>query len=776
MDRAIRILHLEDDPADAELIAATIADDGLSCDITRVSSGPAFVAALDQGWDLVLCDYSIPGFDGVSAQRLTRERSPDVPFVFVSGTMGEEIAIERLKAGATDYVLKQRLGRLPAAVRRALVEAEERRTRRALEGAVEFLEQLIAASPSMILRFEADGLRSATFVSSNIGWLLGYASDEVVGTAGFWESIIHADDRAGVVDGLREAMAATVTQIEQEYRLRSKDGRYRSFYTLLRLDYDSDGRPSSILAYALDISDRKAAEDDLQRANTFLDSVVEHLPVMLFVKDARDLRFMRFNRAAEEILGVSRSELVGRSDADVFPTDLARAYIAADRAVLSGRTVVDIPDETVATRGGESRSLYTQKIPICDAAGEPIYLLGISEDITERKAAQEAARLSRLEAERASRAKSEFLSRMSHDLRTPLNAILGFAQLLDMDTLSGEQADNVRHILRGGSHLLELINEVLDIARIEAGHLSLSMEPVAVADAVRHVVDLVRPLGAAREILVSTDVADDTRTHVLADRQRLNQVLLNLVANAVKYNRDGGVVLVSCSVEGSRVRIAVRDTGAGIPEAKRALLFQPFERLGADRSAIEGTGLGLAVSKGLTEAMGGAIGVESETDIGSTFWIDLPESAAAAAPRAEESAPLPSPTGAATAGVVLYVEDNPSNVRLLERLLGRRRGVTLLTAPTGEEAMTIALREQPDLILLDLHLPDITGEEVLRRLWANPTTRRIPVAMLSADAMTTQAKRLMAAGAVAYLTKPLQLAVLLNLLDQHLPAHETQSG
>lgn len=776
MDRAIRILHLEDDPVDAELIAAAIADDGLVCEITRVSSRAAFLASLEQPWDLVLCDYSIPGFDGVSAQKISRERSRDLPFVFVSGTIGEEIAIERLKEGATDYVLKQRLGRLPAAVRRALVEADERRARRALEGAIEFLEQLIAASPSMILRFEPDGLRCATFVSSNIGWLLGYAAEEVVGTAGFWESIIHAEDRPAIVDGLREAMAATVTQIEQEYRLRSKDGRYGSFYTLLRLDYDSDGHPSSILAYALDISDRKAAEDDLQRANTFLDSVVEQLPVMLFVKDARDLRFMRFNRAAEEILGVSRSELVGRTDADMFPTDLARTYGSADRAVLSGRTVVDIPEEIITTRGGDSRILHTRKIPICDAAGEPIYLLGISEDITERKAAQEAARLSRLEAERASRAKSDFLSRMSHDLRTPLNAILGFAQLLDMDTLSVEQADSVRQILRGGSHLLDLINEVLDIARIEAGHLSLSLEPVAVADTVRHVVDLVRPLGAARDISVSTDVNDAARTHVVADRQRLNQVLLNLVANAVKYNRDGGVVLVSSAVQAGRVRIAVRDTGAGIPEAKRALLFQPFERLGADQTAIEGTGLGLAVSKGLTEAMGGAIGAESQTDIGSTFWIELPESVAAAATPGVQPSPSPSAIAAATSGVVLYVEDNHSNVRLMERLLSRRRGVTLLNAPTGEEALATARREHPDLILLDLHLPDIPGEEVLRQLWADAATRPIPVAILSADAMNHQAKRLMAAGAVAYLTKPLQLARLLQLLDQHLPAHETRNG
>jgi PAS domain S-box-containing protein len=680
MDRSLRILHLEDDPADAELIAATLAADGLVCHCTRVSSRAQFVEAIDAAWDLILGDFAMPGFDGVTAQQIARERRPDVPFVFVSGTIGEEVAIERLKAGATDYVLKQRLARLPSAIRRALQEADERRERRRAESEVRRL---------------------------------------------------NAELEQRVVERTAQLAAANRALAQREREL----------------------------------EDAKAF---LQRTNDFLDSVVEHLPVMLFVKDARDLRYVRFNRAGEEMLGMSRSDLIGRTDDEVFPIHLAAAFTAADRNVLAGRSVVEIPEEIVASQARGPRVVHTKKIPICDAGGEPLYLLGISEDVTERKVAQEAARLSRLEAERASRAKSEFLSRMSHDLRTPLNAILGFAQLLEMDPLSPEQADSVKQILRGGSHLLELINEVLDIARIEAGHLTLSPEPVAVGEVVPQVVDLVRPLAAASGIRVSTDLASAC-PHVHADRQRLKQVLLNFIANAVKYNRPRGSVTVSCAAVAGRVRISVRDTGAGIPEEKRALLFQPFERLGADQGGIEGTGLGLAVSKGLTEAMGGTIGVESEIDVGSTFWIELPQDDAPA--RAEvEAPPSPVPTAAATSGTILYVEDNRSNVRLLERLLGRRRGVHLVTAASGEAALDRARRHRPDLILLDLHLPDIPGEEVLRRLWADPATRPIPVAILSADATASQSQRLLAAGAVAYLTKPLQLTGLLRLLDERLPS------
>ena len=509
MDQILRILHLEDDAVDAELVAATLAQEGVVCECVRAASREQFLSAIDGAFDLILSDYAIPGFDGVSAQTIARERRPDLPFVFVSGTMGEEVAIDRMKAGATDYVLKHRLMRLAPAVRRALEESHNRRQRERAEAEVHrlnaeleervvertaqlaeanrllarreaelaqanaFLEHVVAASPSMIFRFEPDDLR-VTYVSPNIGWLLGFTPAEVIGVPGFWESIIHPDDRAEALTRLRQAMDAMVVQIEQEYRCRSKDGRYRWFFNLLRIEYGEDGRPAAVLGYALDIADRKAAEEEVQRANAFLDSIIENLPVMLFVKDARDLRFVRFNRAGERMLSIARTTILGKTDKDLFPSHVADAYGATDRATLTGRSIVDIPEDIVPTRDRGPRILHTRKIPICDSRGEPAYLLGISEDITERRTAEEEARLAKLEAERANRAKSEFLSRMSHDLRTPLNAVLGFAQLLELDSLPAEQSDSVGQILKGGRHLLELINEVLDIARIESGRLNIS--------------------------------------------------------------------------------------------------------------------------------------------------------------------------------------------------------------------------------------------------------------------------------------------------------------
>jgi PAS domain S-box-containing protein len=385
----------------------------------------------------------------------------------------------------------------------------------------------------------------------------------------------------------------------------------------------------------------------------------------------------------------------------------------------------------------------------------------LQHEIAERRRAEE-------EADRANRAKSDFLSRMSHELRTPLNGILGFAQLLQMESLPVDQEESVAHILKAGRHLLGLINEVLNISRIEAGHLELSMEPVPVDDALRGAIDLVRPLAAQRDIELGDKVAGDHR-HVLADRQRLQQVLLNLLSNAVKYNRTRGAVAVSCEERpGGRLRILVTDTGYGISPDKLERLFIPFDRLGAEETGIEGTGLGLALSKHLVEVMGGTLHVTSQVGVGSTFAVELPLTAA---PVDVLKLPGASPTVQAERQegrmVVLYIEDNVSNLRLVEQVLSRRPQTTLLSAMQGQLGLDLAREHRPDLILLDLHLPDVPGDEVLRRLLEEPRTRGIPVVILTADATPRQVERLLAAGAEAYLTKPLDVRQLLALVDQH---------
>src|SRR5205809_2206959 len=386
--------------------------------------------------------------------------------------------------------------------------------------------------------------------------------------------------------------------------------------------------------------------------------------------------------------------------------------------------------ERVKHHAGELEERVHERTLALGAANEQL-----QQEIAERRRAE-------AKADHANRAKSDFLSRMSHELRTPLNGILGFAQLLEMEPLPAGHEESVAQILKAGRHLLGLINEVLDISRIETGRLQLSLEPVPVDETLRGALDIVRPIAAQHGIELSAEVADDRR-HVVADRQRLQQVLLNLLSNAVKYNRTGGVVGVSCEERaGGRLRILVTDTGPGIAPGKLERLFTPFDRLGAEATGVEGTGLGLALSKHLVDAMGGTLDVMSQVGVGSTFAVELPLTAAPVAalePRGGSPTVDPAPPDARM--VVLYIEDNLSNLRLIEQVLGRRPRTTLLSAMQGRLGLDLAREHRPDLILLDLHLPDLPGQEVLRRLLDEPRTREIPVIILSADASPGQGER-----------------------------------
>jgi len=515
----------------------------------------------------------------------------------------------------------------------------------------------------------------------------------------------------------------------------------------------------------LDITERKDAEEELRRAEAFLDSVVENIPNMVFVKSAEDLRFVRFNRAGEELLGCSRSELLGKNDHDFFLPEEAEFFTSKDRQVLESGRLVDVPEERIETREHGERYLHTRKIPILDADGHPAYLLGISEDITDRRVADAQIRESKELAERANRAKDEFLSRMSHELRTPLNAVLGFAQILEMEDPTPDQHESIRQILAAGRHLLGLIDEVLDVSRIATGKLSLSSEPVSVTDALTEAADLIRPLAVERGIRLRIDDADGL--HVQADRQRLKQVLLNLLSNGVKYNREGGDILVTWEhVTPERLAIRVADTGLGIAPEAMARLFDPFDRLGAEMSGVEGTGLGLALSKGLIEAMGGTVKAESEAGAGSAFTIELSLAEQPVDRFEREWGGLEAPSGQVTPSrTILYIEDNLSNLRLIERIISDDPQIRLLSAMQASLGLELARDHLPDLILLDLHLPDMAGDEALRRLREDPTTRTIPVMIISADATQAQINRLLAAGADEYLTKPLDVKRFLQVLE-----------
>ncbi|MGF6273623.1 signal transduction histidine kinase/ActR/RegA family two-component response regulator [Massilia sp. UYP11] len=367
------------------------------------------------------------------------------------------------------------------------------------------------------------------------------------------------------------------------------------------------------------------------------------------------------------------------------------------------------------------------------------------------------------EARSANQAKSAFLSSMSHELRTPLNAILGFAQILTSDKLPStleQKKEFANHILKSGRHLLTLINEILDLAKVESGTITLSMEPVALSTMLLEVRTMIEPIAATRKVRALFPEVDGAV--VMADRTRLKQVLLNLLSNAVKYNREEGAVVVSCEQSGpQRLRLSVRDTGLGLNPEQLANLFQPFNRLGQEAGAHEGTGIGLVVTKRLVELMGGEIGVTSSRGVGSVFWIELASTAPLASAPPERGPQAETAPGAPSAEcaprLVLYVEDNPANLRLVEQIFAFRPDLRLLAAADGHLGLELARAHRPDAILMDLNLPGMGGFEVLRQLRADPATTWIPVIALTANAMPHDIERGMAAGFCRYLTKPIDI-------------------
>jgi signal transduction histidine kinase/ActR/RegA family two-component response regulator len=369
------------------------------------------------------------------------------------------------------------------------------------------------------------------------------------------------------------------------------------------------------------------------------------------------------------------------------------------------------------------------------------------------------------EARSANQAKSAFLSSMSHELRTPLNAILGFAQILTSNTLPStleQKKEFANHILKSGRHLLTLINEILDLAKVESGTITLSMEPVALADILLECRTMIEPIAATRKVRVLFPDVDGAV--VMADRTRLKQVMLNLLSNAVKYNRDEGAVVLTCDqCTPTRMRLSIQDTGNGLNPEQVASLFQPFNRLGQESGTQEGTGIGLVVTKRLVELMGGEIGVTSSPGVGSVFWIELASTAPRTSSLAERVAPAGNgATSSASASdvaprLLLYVEDNPANLRLVEEIVAFRRDLRLLAAHDGHLGLQLARAHRPDIILMDLNLPGMSGFEVLRQLGADAETADIPVIALTANAMPRDIERGVAAGFHRYLTKPIDI-------------------
>ncbi|MCU1231446.1 MAG: sensor hybrid histidine kinase, partial [Acidobacteria bacterium] len=560
--------------------------------------------------------------------------------------------------------------------------------------------------------------------------------------------------------------------IEDIYELTyiRKDGsRFPAIVSVTALR-DDRGAIIGYLLIGTDNSARKHVEEKLRWTEESFRLMVESVSDYAIVMLDPDGHVVSWNTGAERIKGFNADEIVGHHFATFYPP----AAVAENKpqrdlelAAASGR------HEDEGWRVRKDGSMFWANVvftAIRDQAGSLRGFAKLTRDLTERNKVEAALTNAKAAAEKANLAKSDFLSSMSHELRSPLNAILGFAQLMESDSPAPTQSQNesIGQILHAGWYLLDLINEILDLATIESGKLSMSLEPVSLNEVLHECQLMVEPIAQKRGIAM-TFPGNDAAWSVRADRTRIKQVLINLLSNAIKYNTPEGSVVVDCSstITPGNIRITVTDTGAGLPPEKIAQLFQPFNRLGQEGNGEEGTGIGLVVSKRLVELMEGIIGVESSVGTGSVFWIELPSTAPLSLVIPAEHAVFVETAVPESARVrtLLYVEDNPANLKLVEKLIARRPDIRLLSAIDGNRGVELARSCLPDVILMDINLPGISGIEALRILRETAVTASIPVVALSANAIPRDIQKGLEAGFFRYLTKPIKVGEFMDALN-----------
>ncbi|MDD2304438.1 MAG: ABC transporter substrate-binding protein [Prolixibacteraceae bacterium] len=674
-----------------------------------------------------------------------------------------------------------------------------------LEKSEALYRSVIHASPDSIIITDLEG--NIEYLSPQAVRMFDYIPEEILGRP--LVTFIHPDDRQRALNNIGLMFDGNFTGAA-EYKTIKSNGEILHTESNAEFIRATDGKLEKIIIVTRDISDRKNAEEKIKQGEKRFIQIVEQSQTVIWEVDADGL-YTYVSPVAKAAWGYSPDDLIGKKHFyELHPEENREEFKKAALSVFAAKQSFRELGNPILNPNGKVIWVLTNGEPILDEQNNLLGYRGSDNDITvlkenekaikelnvsleakveerttqliisnsnlrneieERKQVEIELQRAKIEAEQANLSKSEFLSRMSHELRTPMNSILGFAQLLEMGELTPPQKKGVQHILRSGKHLLNLINEVLDITRIEAGHLSLSIEPLQLARVISEIVDGIRPQTLEKQLSLKFKPSATNRQFVLADKQRLQQILINLLGNAIKYNKPEGKIVIetqeiaATGEAPAKIRISVIDTGIGISPEGISKLFNPFERIGAEQSAEEGTGLGLTVVKKLTEAMKGAIGVESVPEQGSTFWIDLLQ--AESQPEVYKP-PVDSENNdqEGKKGTILYIEDNQSNIELVEQILDHHRpNIRLITTINGKETVQLAFENKPDLVILDLNLPDIHGSEVIKNLKNELTTQHIPVVVVSADAMKLQREKLKKLGAVDYMTKPINVQVFLNTID-----------
>jgi len=633
----------------------------------------------------------------------------------------------------------------------------------------DLFQRLLETSPDAVVVADVTG--QILFANEQAERLFGYSREELVGRN--VDLLVPGRLRAAhAIHRERYAAAPRLRPMGSGLSLFAQKRSGAEFPVEISLSPVTIGDRTLLSANIRDITERVQSEVAVRRLQGQLLSAVESIQGAFGLFDSND-RLVLCNSSYRQIMGrLLQGELVGKTFDDLLSASVAAGAFALD--TTSAESLIARWRAHHAAQAGalDVRTPSGQDLRVVERETADGGVVATIWDVTDEVTHEEELRHARAQAEAASAAKTEFLASMSHELRTPLNAILGFAQLLRRDKktpLSSRQNERVDHVLAGGEHLLRLIDDVLDLARIEAGRVLISLEPVDVVPVLDEVKDTLDSLAARNDINLSVQAIDLDAREVVADRTRFKQVLLNYGSNAIKYGKSGGRVAFAVQARGNQARVSVLDDGMGIALDKQPLVFQPFQRAGQEAGPIEGTGIGLVISKRLAELMHGAVGFESEPGEGSCFWIELPLHRSTLA--SGEDARLPgnrpiASTPPSRRQVVVYVEDNPSNIAFMVDLLEDFEHVELLTAPSAELGVELVRARRPDVVIMDINLPGMSGFEATRQLALWPETRDIPVIALSAAAMIRDAAKLAGAGFYRYLTKPVKVDELTAVLGE----------
>ena len=803
MSDPLNALIIEDLEDDTLLTLRELKRGGFNVVWERVETAEALRnALLNHPWDIVLSDYNLPKFNAPMALQIVKQIQPNIPFIVISGTIGEASAVELMRQGANDYLMKGRLTRLAEVVRRELREAEIRleRQQAALELARTKERLQLAIAGSGIGLWDWDVPSGNLIFNERWAEIIGYTIEELEFlNAETVKEKIHPDDFQSVTLALEQHFRKEKETYECEMRMRHKLGGWVWVLASGKVvEWDADGKPLRMTGTHLDISGRKQSVEMLQQLNQTLEEKVRLRTAALQESESRlreaqqiahlgswDLDVLtRKNSWSEEIFRIFRldpdcpepkcEEMVA-----YFSTiDRLRIVHLIDRAIQL--TEAFESDLQIIRADGSMGYVFVKAEAIANEEGQVIRLFGILMDISDRKLAEFQLQHTNEELVRATRLKDEFLASMSHELRTPLNAILGMTEGL-LEGVFGDVSDRQIRALKtlenSGNHLLSLINDILDVAKIESGQMVLDLSATSVQNLCKSSIVFVSQQSLRKQIQIIEQIPQNL-PDLIIDERRIRQVLINLLNNAVKFTDIGGSITLTVTLlsgeeygENSFLRFAVKDTGIGIAPENITKLFQPFIQIdSALNRKYEGTGLGLALVKRIVEMHNGNVGLTSELGVGSCFTVELPcGSTVLANPKSESQLnpafyPQPSTSTLLGSPLILLAEDNEANIATISSYLGAK-GYRIVSAKDGAEAIALAKSHQPDLILMDVQMPVMDGLEATKQIRLDPSVVNIPIIALTALAMEGDRDRCLAAGADEYVSKPIKLKQLVHLIQ-----------